>query len=117
MQRRYLWPATRVRDLLDSLYRVYPTGTILVWETDTPKPTRNLPVPQEENPFEAMINAPGFGKRIGVSSIVLAAIALVGISLIPVLGETSIVAVLAVPVFIILPIVWGWKVYRLSKTP
>jgi uncharacterized protein with ParB-like and HNH nuclease domain len=34
MQRRYVWPATRVRDLLDSLYRSYPSGTILVWETD-----------------------------------------------------------------------------------
>jgi uncharacterized protein with ParB-like and HNH nuclease domain len=34
LQRRYIWPATRVRDLLDSLYRGYPSGTILVWETD-----------------------------------------------------------------------------------
>jgi hypothetical protein len=34
MQRRYVWPATRVRDLLDSLYRGYPSGTILVWDTD-----------------------------------------------------------------------------------
>lgn len=34
MQRRYVWTATRVRDLLDSLYRGYPSGTILVWETD-----------------------------------------------------------------------------------
>lgn len=30
MQRRYVWPATRVRDLLDSLYRGYPSGTILI---------------------------------------------------------------------------------------
>ena len=29
MQRRYVWPATRVRDLLDSLDRAYPSGTIL----------------------------------------------------------------------------------------
>ena len=34
MQRKYVWPATRVRDLLDSLYREYPSGTILVWETE-----------------------------------------------------------------------------------
>ena len=32
MQRRYVWRSTRVRDLLDSLYRGYPSGTILVWE-------------------------------------------------------------------------------------
>jgi len=30
MQRRYIWPATRVRDLLDSLYGGYPSGTILI---------------------------------------------------------------------------------------
>ena len=35
MQRRYVWPATRVRDLLDSLYRGYPSGAILMWDTDT----------------------------------------------------------------------------------
>ena len=32
MQRRYVW--TRVRDLLDSLYRGYPSGTILLWDTE-----------------------------------------------------------------------------------
>ena len=44
MQRRYVWPATRVRDLLDSLYRGYPSGTILVWETDEDIETRELAV-------------------------------------------------------------------------
>jgi len=34
MQRRYVWRSTRVRDLLDSLYRGYPSGAILIWETD-----------------------------------------------------------------------------------
>ena len=51
MQRRYVWPATRVRNLLDSLYRGYPSGTILVWETDQKEPTRDLSVSQNENPF------------------------------------------------------------------
>jgi hypothetical protein len=51
MQRRYIWPATRVRDLLDSLYRGYPSGTILVWETDREMPSRDLAVVQEESPF------------------------------------------------------------------
>ena len=32
MQRRYVWSPTQVRDLLDSLYRGYPSGTILTWE-------------------------------------------------------------------------------------
>ena len=44
MQRRYIWPATRVRDLLDSLYRGYPSGTILVWETDEEIETRVLAI-------------------------------------------------------------------------
>ena len=51
MQRRYIWPATRVRDLLDSLYRGYPSGTILVWETDREMPARDLAVEQDESPF------------------------------------------------------------------
>ncbi|MGH9895636.1 MAG: DUF262 domain-containing protein, partial [bacterium] len=51
MQRRYVWRATRVRDLLDSLYRGYPTGTILVWETDRATPTRDLAISQDRTPF------------------------------------------------------------------
>ena len=50
MQRRYVWPATRVRDLLDSLYRGYPSGTILVWETDEEMPTRELAVEATKMP-------------------------------------------------------------------
>ncbi len=52
MQRRYVWTSTRVRDLLDSLYRGYPSGTILVWETDAEQPVRDLQVQQEDSPFE-----------------------------------------------------------------
>jgi hypothetical protein len=51
MQRRYVWQATRVRDLLDSLYRGYPSGGILVWETDEQQPSRDLPVNQQSSPF------------------------------------------------------------------
>jgi len=51
MQRRYVWRAPRVRDLLDSLYRGYPSGSILVWETDQQQPTRDLAVSQEVSPF------------------------------------------------------------------
>jgi hypothetical protein len=51
MQRRYVWPATRVRDLLDSLYRGYPSGAILVWETDQQMPSRDLAVSQNTSPF------------------------------------------------------------------
>lgn len=50
MQRRYVWPATRVRDLLDSLYRGYPSGTILVWETDEDIVNRELAVGSTKSP-------------------------------------------------------------------
>ena len=38
MQRGFVWKGTRVRDLLDSLYRGYPSGNILVWETEESLP-------------------------------------------------------------------------------
>ena len=45
IQRRYVWTKTQVRDLLDSLYRDYPTGTILVWENQIGnQPSRNFDV-------------------------------------------------------------------------
>lgn len=50
MQRRYVWPGTRVRDLLDSLYRGYPSGTILVWETDEAIEQRELAVKATRTP-------------------------------------------------------------------
>ena len=51
MQRRYVWRATRVRDLLDSLYRGYPSGAILLWETDSEIPERDFSVPQKTSPY------------------------------------------------------------------
>jgi hypothetical protein len=51
IQRHYVWKATRVRDLLDSLYRGYPSGSILMWETDEPIPTRDFAIAQESTAF------------------------------------------------------------------
>ncbi len=51
IQRYYVWRATRVRDLLDSLYRGYPSGSILMWETDEPIPTRDFAIAQDSNAF------------------------------------------------------------------
>ena len=51
MQRRYVWKSTQIRDLLDSLYKGYPSGSILVWQTDKEQPTRDLSVNQKESPF------------------------------------------------------------------
>lgn len=51
MQRRYVWRSTRVRDLFDSLYRGYPSGAILVWDTDEDVPTQDMAVKQKVNAF------------------------------------------------------------------
>ena len=53
MQRRYVWTATRVRDLLDSLYRGYPSGTILVWETDEDVVSRPVNILPTQTPITA----------------------------------------------------------------
>lgn len=53
MQRRYVWRSTRVRDLLDSLYRGYPSGAILLWETDEDVPLQEFSISQEKNPFRS----------------------------------------------------------------
>ena len=50
MQRGYVWKSTQVRDLIDSLYRGYPAGNILMWETseeDMPD-TRDFAVAQKD---------------------------------------------------------------------
>ena len=51
MQRRYVWRSTRVRDLLDSLYRGYPSGAILLWETDEEIPLQEFALEQHANPY------------------------------------------------------------------
>ena len=53
MQRRYVWRSTRVRDLLDSLYRGYPSGAILLWETDEEVPLQDMAVSQQKNPYQS----------------------------------------------------------------
>lgn len=54
MQRRYVWRATRVRDLLDSLYRGYPSGAILLWDAaDEDVPLQDFAVAQGAAPVKA----------------------------------------------------------------
>lgn len=53
MQRRYVWGSTRVRDLLDSLYRGYPSGVILLWDTDEKVPQQDFAIAQQLNPYQS----------------------------------------------------------------
>ena len=42
IQRPFVWKASQVRDLFDSLYRGYPVGTLLFWETGTDTGARQV---------------------------------------------------------------------------
>src|SRR6266516_5746719 len=53
MQRRYVWRSPRVRDLLDSLYRGYPSGAILLWETVEGVPLQEMADAQQLNPYQS----------------------------------------------------------------
>lgn len=53
MQRQYVWRSTRVRDLMDSLYRGYPSGAILLWDTDEVVPLQKFAVSQSANPYQS----------------------------------------------------------------
>jgi hypothetical protein len=44
IQRPFVWSATKARDLFDSLYRGYPVGTLMFWETGAEVGTRRIGV-------------------------------------------------------------------------
>ena len=49
MQRSYVWRKTQARDLLDSIYKGYPSGSILLWEIDeTSYETRDAAIKIDE---------------------------------------------------------------------
>jgi hypothetical protein len=56
MQRKYVWKGTQVRDLIDSIYRDYPSGSILVWESNE--------LPQVKEPNVAASPVLPLGKRL-----------------------------------------------------
>ncbi|MFF0822811.1 DUF262 domain-containing protein [Micromonospora haikouensis] len=44
IQREYVWKPTQVAKLMDSIYRGYPFGSLLFWETDEAPQTREMSV-------------------------------------------------------------------------
>lgn len=42
IQRPFVWSSAKARDLLDSMYRGYPIGTIMLWETGADEGTRMI---------------------------------------------------------------------------
>ncbi len=55
IQRPYVWPNTKTRDLFDSLYRGYPVGTLLFWETDADVNQRSIGSGQSERIAKMLI--------------------------------------------------------------
>lgn len=53
MQRRYVWKSSQVRDLVDSLYRGYPSGAILLWETPGDVQLQSFAVEQDGSPLSS----------------------------------------------------------------
>lgn len=47
MQRKYVWTREKVRALIDSLYKDYPSGSILLWKTSEPPETRDAAIATE----------------------------------------------------------------------
>ena len=47
-QREYVWSLDQAKELLSSLFQEYPTGSILVWETNNPPEIKNDAVVRRE---------------------------------------------------------------------
>lgn len=48
IQRPFVWPATKVRDLLDSMYKGFPVGYLLFWETGADVGARQIGTESKE---------------------------------------------------------------------
>lgn len=48
IQRGYVWKATQVAKLVESLYRGYPTGSLLLWKTSEASETRGAALGREQ---------------------------------------------------------------------
>ena len=47
-QREYVWKKSQAKELMDSLYRDYPIGSFLVWETENPPEIKNDAIDEEK---------------------------------------------------------------------
>jgi hypothetical protein len=46
-QREYVWTREQAKQLMVSLYKEYPTGSLLFWKTDDPPDIKNAEIPKE----------------------------------------------------------------------
>jgi hypothetical protein len=47
-QREYVWTRDQAKKLMDSLFKEYPTGSLLFWKTDNPPEIKNMAVDREK---------------------------------------------------------------------
>ena len=45
IQRDYVWSRSQIPRLIDSLYKGYPIGSLLIWETNLDVPFKLAPTP------------------------------------------------------------------------
>jgi hypothetical protein len=50
IQRPFVWPTTKVRDLLDSMYRGFPVGQVMFWQTRAEPGVRQIGVGDKSVP-------------------------------------------------------------------
>ena len=50
IQRPFVWPTTKVRDLLDSMYRGFPVGQVMFWQTGAEPGVRQIGVGDKSVP-------------------------------------------------------------------
>ncbi len=71
MQRQYVWTQVKVRDLLDSLYRGYPSGIILAWKAphDAEVETRAFAVAANRDEAASLLLLDGQQRLTSLSSV------------------------------------------------
>lgn len=55
IQRPFVWSSTKARDLFDSMYRGYPIGTLMLWETGAEVGTRQIGLDEAERSPQLLI--------------------------------------------------------------
>jgi hypothetical protein len=55
IQRPFVWTATKTRDLFDSMYRGYPVGTLMFWETGAEVGTRQIGLGQSDRTPQRLV--------------------------------------------------------------
>ncbi len=55
IQRPFVWSSAKTRDLFDSMYRGYPIGTLMLWETGAEVGTRQIGMDESEKAPQLLI--------------------------------------------------------------